>query len=298
MLAVLLSAALAHAQTRYGDMPKIVYELPIIGGQREVVLGAKPSDFTLLNGYYEKEIGPKHIATGDNTGGYVDSWTPSGMVEDSLGYFDCSSRPGNIFNKPCIVITSTAKWNQKIGKKPQELKWQNFAKQQWWVSEDGKILRHYSTLQTPEGVQTGDCTYGKDSVQRRYTDIRGETSFGEIFPACGFDALNAQFTPMVVDGKVVLRDKDYCVVNPLTGGIDKYSVHSAGTFRGEYLGATFQGKLFEIDAPNHLTEKAFIDNGGDLVKVALSDEKFFVINVVPSDHLDQYGHPIRKSGGG
>lgn len=298
MLALLLSATIAHAQTRIGNMPKMAYQIPVIGGQREIILGPTPSDFTLLNGYLEKEVGPKHITTGDNTGGaMVDSWTPGGLYEDSLGYFDCSSRPGTIFNKGCIVITSTAKWNQKMGRKPNEIKWQNYAKQQYWVTADGTILRHFSSLQTPDGTQTGDCTYGKDSIQRRYTDVRGETSFGEIFPSCGMDLLNAQFKPMVADGKVVLRDKDYCVVNPLTGGIDKYSVHSAGTFRGEYLGATFQGKLFEIDAPDHLTEKAFIDNTGDLVKVALSDEKFFVINVVPSTHLDENGHPIRKRGG-
>ncbi|MFI5385237.1 MAG: hypothetical protein ACHQ50_03860 [Fimbriimonadales bacterium] len=279
------------------NLPKFAYELPIIGGQREIILGPKPQELALLNGYYERDIAAKHLATGDNTGGYVDSWIPSGTAEDNLGYFDCSTKPDSLFDKPCVVITSNAKWNQKLGRKPHEIKFSNYAKQQWWVTADGTILREYAALQTPEGTQTADCTYGKDSIQRRYTNVKGETSFGEIFPACGFEALNAQFKPMVVDGKVVMREKEFCVVNPLTGGIDKYTSRISGTFKGEFLFATFKGKLFDIEGPNKLFEKVFLDDSGDLVKVALSDEKFFVINVLPSSHLDENGHPIRKPGG-
>src|ERR1051326_4616312 len=105
MLAALITLAFAPAQTQI-NMPKMVYQLPIIGGQREMILGPKPCEFALLNGYLEKEVGPKHITTGDNTEGYVDSWTPGGLYEDSLGYFDCSTKPDTLFNKPCLVITS------------------------------------------------------------------------------------------------------------------------------------------------------------------------------------------------
>lgn len=297
---MLISFALAIScsQQFQSNLPPVVYELPIVGGQREVVLGPKPAESMLLNGYYEKEVSAKHVATGDNTGGYVDSWVPGGTSEENLGYFDCSTRSDNLFGKPCMVVTTTAKWNQRIGKKQQQLKFQNYAKQQWWVAADGKILRNYSALQTPEGMQSGDCTYGKDSLQRRYTSAKGETTFGEIFPACGMEALNDQFKPMIVDGKMVLREKEFYVANPLTGGLDKYYVRSAGTFRGELMNATFKGRVFEINGPNKLTQKAFIDDSGDLVRVNLTDEKYFVISVVPSSHLDQYGHPIRRSGGG
>src|SRR5579862_5941242 len=281
MLTTLIFAALQQQ----GNLPKFAYEIPVAGGQREIVLGPKPVDYALLNGYYVREIATKHLATGENTPGYVDNIIPGGTAEDNLGYFDCSSKADTLFEKPCIVITSSAKWNQQMGKKPNVIKWQDFSKQQWWVTADGVILRHYYAFQTPDGTQTGDCTYGKDSIQRRYTDANGKTSFGEIFPACGMDALNAQFKPMVVDGKVVLRDKDFCVLNPLTGGIDKFSVHSAGTFKGEFLNATFKGKIFEIDGPKNTSQKAFIDDTGDLVKVGLSEEKYFVISVVPTTHL-------------
>lgn len=296
MLITLSLAVALAAQTRT-DLPKINFELPVVGGQREMILGPSVKEAALLNGYSEKEVGAKHLTTPDNTGGYTDSWIPGGMSEESLGYLDCGTRKDTIFNKDCLVITTTAKWNQKVGHKPHELKWQNVAKQQWWVLADGTILRQYSTLQTLEGTQVGDCTYGKDSIQRRYTDIHGQTSFGEIFPSCGMEALYAQFKPMVVDGKVVLREKEFSVLNPLTGGLDKYSVHVAGTFKGLFLNANFKGKLFDVEGPNHLFEKVFLDDTGDLVKVALNDEKFFVISVVPSSHLDEYGRPLPKSGG-
>ena len=293
-----LAAVVLAGQAQTMDLPKMVFEMPVVGGQREMILGPSPKDSVLLNGFLEREVAARHIATPANTGDqYMDSWTPGGMYEDNLGYFDCSARQDTLFDKPCIVISTTAKWKQKYGKKPHQMTWDNYAKQQWWVTSEGTILRHYSTLQTPDGTQTGDCVYGKDSIQRRYTDVRGSTSFGEIFPSCGMDALNAQFKPMYADGKLLMRDKDFCVINPLTGGIDKYSVHSAGTFKGTYLDASFKGHLFEIDGPNKLTEKAFLDDSGDLIKVALDDERFFVISVVPTSHLDENGRPIRKSGG-
>ena len=293
MITTLAFAALQLQNT----VPKLKYEIPICGGQREIVMGVKPQEYALLNGYYVREIAAKHLATPGNTGGYVDSIVPGGTAEDNLGYFDCSTKADTLFEKPCFVVTTVAKWNQSYGKKPNTISWQDFSKQQWWVTADGTILRHYYTLQTPDGLQTGDCTYGKDSIQRRYTNAKGQTSFGEIFPACGMDALNAQFKPMIADGKVVLRDKDFCILNPITGGIEKFSAHSAGTFKGEFLNATFKGKVFEIDCPNNVFQKAFIDDSGDLVKVALSEEKYFVISVVPSSHLDENGHPIRKPGG-
>jgi len=292
-------STLAVAVLELQDQPlKMKYEIPVSGMQREIVLGPKPQEYALLNGTYEREVQTTHLATGSNTPGYVDNIIPGGTAEDNLGYFDCVTKPDNIFNKDCVVITSVAKWNQQAGHKPNIIKWQDFSKQQYWVTADGTILRHYYLLQTPEGMQSADCVYGKDSIQRRYTDVHNKVSFGDLYPSCGMDALNAQFKPMVVDGKIVMRDKEYCVVNPLTGGIEKYSVHSAGTFKGEFLSATFKGKVFEIDGPNNLTEKAMIDDSGDLVKVALSDEKYFVISMVPTSHMDENGHPIRKAGGG
>ena len=294
--AILLCLMPQGSQT---NLPKFAQQMPVVGGQREIILGPKPVEFTLLNGFLEREFSARKIASPSNTGdSYVDSWAPGGTHEENLGFFDCNIKPDNIFSKECIQITSSARWNQKIGRKPNEITWQNAAKQQWWVTPDGKILRHFSQFQTPDGLQTGDCVYGVDSIQRRYTDNKGKTSFGEVFPACGMDALNAQFKPMIEDGKVVLRDKEYFICNPLTGALDKYSVHAAGTFKGEFLHATFKGKLFDIEGPNKSRQKVFIDDTGDLIKVALDDDRFFVISSVPKTHLDEYGVPIRKSGGG
>jgi hypothetical protein len=298
MLTALALSVAILGQRQTLNVPKINYEIPVSGGQREIILGPKLAESAQLNGTYEREIAAKHLATPDNTGGYVDSMIPGGTAEDNLGFFECSTRADNIFGKDCMLITSTARWNQKIGKKPHEIKFQTYSKQQWWVLADGTILRHYYMLQTPDGTQSADCTYGKDSIQRRYTDAAGQITFGEIFPSCGMEALHAQFKPMLVDGKVVLREKKYTVLNPLTGGLEDYVVYPAGTFKGEWLSATFKGKLFNIDGPKHTSEKVFIDDTGDLVKVNLSEEKYFVIVTLPKSHADEFGHPVRKSGGG
>src|SRR4051812_1435075 len=122
MIAALALFAAAQLRT---DLPQIVYELPVTGGQREIILGAKPVQSTVLNGYFERDFAPKNQATGDNTGGFVDSWIPGGTHEENLGNFDCSTVATTLFDKPCVLITSTAKWNQKMGRKPNEVSWQN-----------------------------------------------------------------------------------------------------------------------------------------------------------------------------
>ena len=68
--------------------------------------------------------------------------------------------------------------------------------------------------------------------------------------------------------------------------------------KGEFLSATFKGKLFDIEGPDRTRQKVFIDDTGDIVKVALDPERYFVISVLPSSHLDEYGRPVRKGGGG
>jgi len=293
MLTEFLLASLAQQ----GDLPKIVYQMPILGGQREVVFGPAAEPATLLNGYYQRDVAAHPIFTPDNTGGYVESWEPGGMAEHNLGYFDCVSKTDSLFDKSCFAITTTAKWNQTIGKKPNQINFSDYVKQEWWVTPDGKILREFMSLTTPQGTQTGDCVYGKSSVQRRFTGLDGQVTFGEVFPACGMDALNDRFKPMIADGKLLIRDKEYSELNPLTGGLDKYTIRSSGTFKGELLFAPFQGRLFDLDGPNKLFEKVYIDNTGDLVKVVLNDDEFFVINVIPSSHLDENGHPIKNPGG-
>jgi len=295
--ALALAAVCAQQGVDMNNLPKIDYETPIMGGQRELILGPKQEDSTLLNGYYDRDVAAHPLFTPDNTGGYVESWNPGGSVEDSLGYFDCATKTDSLFNQACLAITTTAKWNQTIGRKPHQIKFSDYAKEEWWVTADGKILREYAMLQTPQGTQTADCAYGKDSIQRRYTGLDGQTSFGEIFPVCGMDALNDRFKPMLADGKLLMREKVFNAIDPLTGGMEKYTVRTAGTFKGNWLFAWFEGRLFDIEGPNKLFEKVFLDNTGDLVKVALTDEKYFVINVIPSSHLDENGHPITKHGG-
>jgi hypothetical protein len=276
-------------------------QMPVIGGQREVILGPKPIELAMFRGFLEREIAPSKLATPDNTGGYVDSWMPGGTHEESLGAFECSTREDRIFNQDCSVITSTATWYQKIGSRKNptnEVNWENTAKEQIWVTPDGKILRHYLSFTTPRGTQTGDCVYSADSIERRFTDEHNKTSFGELFPSCGMEALNARFKPMIVDGKVVLREKEYFVANPLSGAIDKYTARIGGKFKGEYLHATFRGTLVDIEGPNRSKQQIYLDDTGDLIKLTLDSERYFVISSVPKTHRDESGVPIRRSGGG
>jgi hypothetical protein len=274
-------------------MPQIEYKMPILGGQREIAVGPKLYEFTLLGGYYERDYAATTIPPGpDTAGGYVDSMAPGGIVTKSLGSLDWSTKEDKLIDQNCIVITSTGRWNQSVGKKPNEVRWTNEAKQQYWLTPDGKIIRQYFQLTTPQGTQSADLTYGTDSIQRRYTNLQGKTSFGEIFPVCGMDALHEQFRPMLAHGKVLARDKEFYRCNPLTGGLEKCEAHISGKFQGKYLGAGFRGTTVDIVGPAKDKQTAFVSDDDDLVQVKIDQDRFFVINVVPKSRLDEFHRPI------
>ncbi len=297
MLATLaLAGAMLGSQTVIQGFPKVAYEIPIAGGQREMALGIRHQSETLLNYFYEKEVNAQYIPNGINDGQPHETIQPQNWVEKNLGYMRWSVRPDDIFNQKANLLTTESLVRQRVGPKDHQYQITSMAKTQWWISDKGKILRQYYQLQSPMGDLRCNATYGTDSVEVSRETPQG-TKFLTMFPSGGMEALDAQFTPMLAGGKVLLPEKKFQVLNLQTGSVDDYEAKISGKFNCQYMNVWFKGQCVDITGPGKLTEKAYLSDEGDLVKVEFSEEKYWVIQSLPSSKLDKNGLPIRGSGG-
>lgn len=277
-------------------LPKVAYEIPVTGGQREIVLGVKPVRETFLNYFYEKQIDASFAPNLNSNGQWVDSVRPGGWDVRNLGWMRWSVRNAELFNKPCKTIASDSLVRQTFKGRRNDIKVENLARQQWWVSDEGRILRHYYRLQTPEGVWVGDAVYGPESIEVNQTTPRGP-SFKTFFPSCGMDALQEQFKPMLAGEEVLKAVKSYPVFNPITGVIENYEAKVSGTFHSQYMRVWFKGRHVEIKGPNKFWLRAYVTKEGDMIKVDFENEKSWVISSLPDSKLDKDGRAITTKDG-
>jgi hypothetical protein len=130
------------------------------------------------------------------------------------------------------------------------------------------------------GVRTASCTYYKDSINVELSDF-GKRSVMTVYPG-DMRPLQAQFRPMVSNGKILLVEKEYVVFDPFTGGYAKFKARVGGHFDGMYLGIKFHGVHVDLvglvpDGP----AKVYVDDENDLVQIDLPNDRYVKLGVSP-----------------
>jgi hypothetical protein len=296
MLAAIAASLLLTQRGQLQPLPKIVYEIPVPGGQREIVLGVQDYRETFLSYFYEKEIDASYAPSGNTGGAWVDSVRPGGWDVKNLGYMRWSVKNGELFSKQCKTISSESLVRQTVKTVKHDLKFENFARHQWWVEPYGKILRHYYRLQTPEGLFIGDAVYGKEEIEVNLTTPKG-TSYRTMFPAGGMEPLHNMFKPMLRGEEVLMREKKFSIFNPITSQVEEYTATIGGVFNSQYMTAWFKGHHVEITGPNKFWERAFVTKDGDLIKVEFTNDRSWLISSVPDSKIGPDGKVITKKEG-
>jgi len=150
---------------------------------------------------------------------------------------------------------------------------------QWWLAPDGTILRQYEQRVDKRGTRTANCTYNKDSIEIS-VDLFGQRKVTTLYPS-DMDLVQAQFKPMIVDDKVVTREKNYVVYDPFTSGFVKRTAKLSGVFKGIYLSTQFEGNSMTLEGDPDGPFRVFISNEGDLVKMELPKNRFLVLQSLP-----------------
>jgi len=297
MMVAIAFLALTRQDPQISGFPKLRLEIPTSGGQREVVLGPQKHGQTQLAYFYEHEVLPSYTTKTDTGGAWVPSVVPGGYVDKSLGYMNYSVRDTDLFSKPCKTLATESVARTEFDVNKMKTKFECSSRMQYWLDDEGNIIRQFFRLQTPASISTGDAVYKKDSIELNVTS-RGKTTYREIFPADGLGPLNLQFKPMIVDGKIVMPVKEYQVLNPVTGTFEKYKATVGGHFHSNFMNMWFKGWHVEIESPDKLTQTAFISEEGDLIKVGLPNERQWIISAVPDSRMTPTGQVIRGTGPG
>jgi hypothetical protein len=151
---------------------------------------------------------------------------------------------------------------------------------EWWVDADGTILRQFQSVTDTRGKRTATCSYDKDSINVQFDNF-GRRSAMTLYPA-EMDKVQAQFKPMVANGHILMRDKEFLVYDPFSGGFQRRKAHVEGHFDGSYLSIKFHGVLVSMDGLVAAgPAKVYVDDENDLVQIDLPNDCYVKLGVPP-----------------
>lgn len=265
LLPLVVAAALLQNPLEGGKIVVNAY----MPGQREIVMGAAVYPTTLMQVLISRDMEPDFPAGGGDV-------APGGLMEKTIGFVQFAGKEDTFGGKPCIHLSYKGTLTEKLDKRFSITVDQV---RDYWVGEDGKILRLYDIKRTPFRTNSASCVFHEDSVDITADDEKGRRTT-TIYPNVSLSELDAQFKPMMKDGEIILRDKDFYTLDPYTGICDKVSVHVAGSVGGEVFHQKLSGKTFEIASPL-LTQTAAISSAGDLLEVQLPHQRVIKLSNPP-----------------
>jgi len=287
LLALVVVHQQSHGYLMPGEKPRLDisrYKLPILGGQREIIMGPIPIE-TQYEGYFLNKAvaGPKGNADLPAT---AVNW-----VEFRVGYMSWSVGSYQYEGKePAYLIQTDGTYKQVLRDKLYgDLNLVNRMKRSFWVSKEGKLLQENSLIEVANGTWSMQATFNRDGydvyLRNPYT---GETkrTVNVPFDTSMFDAM---FKPMVVDGKTVLQEKEFYDVDPILGNPVKKSAKVGGRWNGFWFQHTpYEGYYVDLTDPTH-TERVYMTDDADLFRVEEPDAHYLNIEQKP-DHPKHSKH--------
>jgi hypothetical protein len=242
----------------------------LLGGQKQVVFGLKPEPSLILSYYIWIEDKPNDYGSSTN------------VYAQRLGYTG-SRVKYDVFNNQRVYCFETDGRTKKDYKK--EFDTGVLATEKAWIDpETGHILRQIFTVEMPKtGERIVEAIYGTKTVELSIKEGGKETTT-TLYPDGGCQPFFERFKPMVVDGKVVLKEKNFLVLNPYTLSFVKGSATVGGRFDGTILLKRMQGNLYNIFIDGQ-RQRVYITDKKDLVKIDITDTTYFQVDSVPDSML-------------
>jgi hypothetical protein len=196
-------------------------------------------------------------------------------TEIRLGYTGSKVESGSFGGKPCLIFSTDAMTTQveKFRGSSQYNSIESVIKDrlQVWV-QDGRIVQQSYRHEDRSGIKSSTCRVRAEDLQ---LDVGGREM--NVFPNQSIDLLHAAFAPMVRGEDVLIREKTFAVLDPLTGAFRNVKARVMGHFDwSKSTGSVKQkGHVIEYAFPDHV-EKAYISFDGELLKVDLPAGRYLV----------------------
>lgn len=241
-------------------------------GQREIVLGPTSCRDTVMSLVYTRETGT--LVEGSSV-------VAPTYAQYAEGYVRWSTQPGKLDGKSIVLIKEEGV--RKVSFRNALTLFQ--AIRNYWVTPEGKILRQQDLLSDPTGIRQAICEFSDDHVDVTKIEAGKETKF-TLYPEGDLAKIQAQFRPMMENGQVILKDKEFVVYDPF-GGIRLFKVRHVGPFGGSTLDQKVKGQTFEIAGPT-FKQRVFVNDKGDMVRAEFPQNRALVLMTAPEGMENSY----------
>lgn len=258
------------------SVPMERIQLPFTGGQREIVMGLLPKEKEYL-GLYSNRATDAARGNGVPNGAPAINW-----LEIRVGYMSWAVANYKNAGKPTTLLQTDGMYKQELQvNKRIKFDLTNRCSRSFWVDEKGNITKETGTVTVPQGTYTMTAEFHEDEYDLFLKTPRDEKRM-TVHPACGMEKLNAIFTPMMKDKKVILPTKEFYVIDTLTGAPVKCSAKVGGHFGQRFAssGTVIGGQYVDIDF-NGNRQRAYIADDGSLVRVDCSNGLYLNMESTP-----------------
>jgi len=239
---------------------------PVLGGQKQIILGLEAAPPLVLSYFTWRRSKPNEFGSSTNEYtqrmGYLSAAVKSDVMNNSRVWrFEAEGHTKDPLKESDLGVAAT---------------------ETTWVAKDGHILRQVFEVQTPKGVaRTVEAIYGTKTVELTITE-NGQERTATLYPTEGCQSFFDRFKPMVVDGKVVLKDKKFSILDPQTLGIVSCSATVGGRFNGKILLEPAKGTTYDITLGGK-RQHVYLDERNHLLQIDITEDTFFQVDALPTE---------------
>lgn len=293
----MITAALVLLAVAPQTKPPSYLEDAYLGGHLESAIGLKPHP-TIVFGQYISRVAR---LSNNDLSGYLELNPRDALARQpvQVGYVSFKVTNSVFEGKPCVLFESEGTRN-RVREFKDENKFnvvnatpiQRYRKV--WLSPEGLPLKETSGFRNYQGTYEIDAIFKKDEIELTTAWPKGRRTV-TIFPAGGVELFANEFKPMVDGEKVLLPEKKFSRLDPITGGVVQITAKVAAKFEGSVFLKKFVGHRIDYTIGDHM-EVAFVSYGMDMLQVNIPHGESLVAQVDPT--ADKVGTTRIKTGGG
>jgi hypothetical protein len=302
MLTAIAVLAISQTTIGYGPAPgrpqvqnPSYPEEAYLGGQLEIACGLRTHATVVLTQYIHRTSRPISDLTG-----YLDLNPRDALAKQPISVGHTATKVTNtvLEGKECILLESDARRSRiRQYRDSRSLDVVNITPIQRlrkvWLTPDGVPIRETSVYANHQGAWQIDAKFLKEEVEVTATSPKGKKT-ATLFPSGGMEMFANEFKPMVAGDKVVLPEKSFARLDPVSGGIVQITAKIGTPWQGSMFLKKFSGHRVDLSFGNRY-EVAFVTKDMDLLQVNLPNGESLMMT---SDPTEGRSGTIKIGGGG
>lgn len=267
-----------------------------LGGQLEAVVGLRTHATVVLGQYIHRTAKPI-----SDLSGYLEMNPRESMAKTpvKVGYTAYKVTNSTFEGKPCLLFESDGTRNRireylnsggfrEINTTPL----QRYRKV--WLTAEGVPMRELAGFRNYQGTWEVDAKFLKEEVEVTVAHPKGRKTT-TLFPAGGVELFANEFKPMVDGEKVLMAEKKYSRLDPITGGVVSITAKLGTKWEGSMFLKKFSGHRVDFTLDNRF-EVAWVTKDMDLLQVNIPNGESLMADIDPTE--GKAGVSRVKSGGG